>query len=113
MNNIAALRKAKGFTQKELAEKLNITQGSLSAWETGRFEPALSDIKSLCEILDCSSDYLLGRDIVPRTETERNINNIYFHLAKEMEEMKLPESDINEIMEFARYIKHKNQNTNK
>ena len=113
MNNIRKARKEKGLTQKELAEKVGVTQGNLSSWETDRWKPDLDALKKLCEALNCSADYLLGQEKqdfspVSVNNTVSQADNIYFHLAKEMEEMQLPPSDIEKILDFARYMKEKN-----
>ena len=62
MNNIRIARKAKGLTQKELAAMVGVTQGNLSSWETDRWKPDIDTLKKLCEILECSADYLLGQE---------------------------------------------------
>ncbi len=114
MNNIKNLRKNAGYTQEALAEVLGVTQGNMSAWETGRWQPDIGAINQMCDLFGCTSDFLLGRDVPPTTESERNsVNNIYFHLAKEMEEMQLPEADVAKILEFARYMKEKNDKIGK
>lgn len=48
---ISELRKEKGLTQKELAEKLNVTDKAVSKWETGRSAPDISLLVSLSEVL--------------------------------------------------------------
>lgn len=110
MNNIKKARKKKGLTQAELAKQIGVSQGSLSAWETDRWQPDVESLKKLCEVLNCSADYLLVQQTVTLS---KSVDNIYFHLAKEMEEMQLPESDIQKILEFARYMKQKNDQIKK
>ncbi len=51
---IYELRKEKGLTQKELAEKLNVTDKAVSKWETGKCAPDISLLVSLSEILGVS-----------------------------------------------------------
>lgn len=109
MNNIKKARKEKGLTQTELAEKVGVTQGNLSAWETDRWKPDMNSLKKLCEALNCSSDYLLGQESFPVSGE----NNIYFQLAKEVEEMQLPEPDVKKLLEFAKFIKEKNDRIGK
>ena len=46
---IAECRKKKGFTQMQLAEKLNLTDRAISKWETGRSLPDSSIMHELCE----------------------------------------------------------------
>lgn len=57
---IAALRKARGMTQKELAESLHISDKSVSRWERGETAPDLSLLPALAEHLDVSLDELLS-----------------------------------------------------
>jgi transcriptional regulator, cro/CI family len=65
LNNIVLkeLRKEKKLTQTELASKLNISQKSYSNWESGKAEPTLDNIIKLANILDTTTDELLGRQI--------------------------------------------------
>ena len=56
---IAALRKANGFTQKELAEKLHVSDKSVSRWERDEGAPDLSLIHLIAEIFGITSDELL------------------------------------------------------
>lgn len=107
MNHIKTARKAAGLTQAELAQKIGVTQGNLSAWETGRWEPEAATLKKLAETLGCSTDYLLAAELTP-PENGALPGNIYMHVAKEMEDMQLPEADMLKILEFARYMKEKN-----
>lgn len=58
------LRKKKGLTQKELAEKIGIQQGGYTNWETGKREPKLETVVELAKILEATTDYLLGFDDV-------------------------------------------------
>ncbi len=60
-------RRAKGMTLEELAFKYNrrfgggLSKGTLSKYENNKQEPLVSVVTNLTEILDISSDYLLGR----------------------------------------------------
>ncbi len=63
---IAELRKQQGFTQKELAERLKVTDKAISRWETGKGLPDTSLLKPLAEALSVSvSDLLAGKIIDP------------------------------------------------
>ena len=59
-NYIQCLRKKTGLTQKELAEKLNISFQAVSKWETGECLPDTGILLDLCEILNTSADKLLN-----------------------------------------------------
>lgn len=56
---IAALRKANGLTQKQLAEKLNVSDKAVSRWERDECAPDLSLIPVIAEIFGVTSDELL------------------------------------------------------
>ena len=56
---IFSLRKEKKLTQKELAEKLNITDRAVSKWERGLGAPDISLLKPLSEILEVSINEIL------------------------------------------------------
>ena len=57
---INELRLEKGFTQKELAQKLNTTNSAVCDWEKGRTQPDLQTLASIATLFDVSADYLLG-----------------------------------------------------
>lgn len=57
---VAACRKEKGLTQKQLAEKLNITDRAVSKWETGKSIPDAAIMLDLCQILGISANELLS-----------------------------------------------------
>lgn len=56
---IAALRRAKGLTQRELAELLNVSDKAVSRWERGDAAPDLSVIPALAELFGVTADELL------------------------------------------------------
>ena len=56
---IANLRKQKGMTQSELAEKMNVTDKAVSKWERDLSCPDINTISKLADILDVSVDELL------------------------------------------------------
>lgn len=49
-----------GFTQKTLAEKLEVAEMTIRRWEVGIREPRASDIKKLCEVLNITEVELLN-----------------------------------------------------
>lgn len=57
---IAEMRKAKGLTQEELAEKLGVNNRTISRWENGENMPDISLYKPLCEILKISIEELVN-----------------------------------------------------
>lgn len=58
INRIYDLRKASGLTQKELADKCEVTQSAVSRWENG-FPPLKKYRAKLVKLLDCTEDDLM------------------------------------------------------
>lgn len=59
---ILQLRKQNGWSQEELAEKLNVSRQSVSKWESGASIPDLGKILAMSEIFGVSTDYLLKEE---------------------------------------------------
>lgn len=57
-NQVAEIRKDKGLTQIELAEKCNISQQSISKIEKGIIDPSLAVALQLSQVLNCKVDDL-------------------------------------------------------
>lgn len=57
---ISELRKEKKLTQKELAEKINVSDKAVSRWETGKGYPDVTSLVSLSEYFDVSVNELLA-----------------------------------------------------
>lgn len=53
-------RKERGFTQKDLAEKLYISIDTIKSWESGRRRPDYTNMRLLCMVLRTSEEYLCG-----------------------------------------------------
>lgn len=60
MNKIRFLRLRSGMKQEELAEKIMVSQSSLSGYENGKFEPDSKTLLKMADIFHVSVDYLLG-----------------------------------------------------
>ena len=56
------LRKLSGLSQREIANKLGITDRAVSKWETGRGTPKFIHIPALASIFGVTTDYLFGCD---------------------------------------------------
>lgn len=70
---IKELRKEKGIKQIELCKVLGISQGNLSNWENGVYEPDKTSLVKMADYFDVSVDYLLGRDEI----STPNYRNVY------------------------------------
>ena len=74
---IAKCRKEKKMTQSELAEKLGVTNKSVSNWENDRCMPDLSLFKSLCDTLGITiNDLISGEKIKKENYQEKLEENI-------------------------------------
>lgn len=80
-DRIKYLREQKGFTQSDLAKKLNITRSSVNAWEMGISVPSTQYIIELANLFSVSTDYLLGVDKTATIATfglsEKDIQIVY------------------------------------
>ena len=59
MTALYKYRKEKGITQRELAEKLGVTQPTITQYETGARKPDIVMLKKIATILGCTTDQLL------------------------------------------------------
>ena len=63
---LVELRKSRGLTQEELAEKLYVTRSAVSKWESGRGYPNLDSLKGIADLFSVTVDELLSADGVIR-----------------------------------------------
>ncbi len=54
-------RKRAGYSQREVAEQLHVTQGAVSSWESGRWEPDKANLAAMASMFGVSVDALIGR----------------------------------------------------
>ena len=59
------LRKKSGWSQEELAEKLNVSRQAVSKWEGAQSIPDMARIVQLSELFGVSTDYLLKDNLEP------------------------------------------------
>ena len=72
--NLATLRKKKGWTQLELAERLNYSDKAVSKWERGESLPDVVILKQLADLFEVTVDYILEKDhetAVPLSKRKR------------------------------------------
>lgn len=69
-------RKKMRYTQKELADKVCVSSQVISNWERGYTEPSADDVNKLAEILNCSTDYLLGRTTEPTPGHKQSVSEL-------------------------------------
>lgn len=73
---IMSLRKQNGWSQEELAQRLDISRQSVSKWESGESIPTLEKLIKISEIFEVSTDYLL-KDNFKGERFDSTKNQIY------------------------------------
>lgn len=81
--NLKMMRKAKGYTQEELAIKLNVVRQTVSKWEKGLSVPDAHILSKIADILDTKVSILLGSTI----SDEIDENAVAEQLAKMSEQL--------------------------
>lgn len=85
---IAAERKRKGYTQKQLSEKLGISDKTVSKWERGNGFPDVSLLLPLCSELDITVNELLSGERVSEEDYCRKAEENMVNLVREARESK-------------------------
>ena len=80
---LSALRKSKGMTQKQVAEKLGITARTVSKWETGHGFPDVSSLSMLADIFEVSERALLQGDFIQNEKDTGNMQKHNFYLCQD------------------------------
>ncbi|CVI66982.1 HTH-type transcriptional regulator ImmR [Clostridiales bacterium CHKCI001] len=68
--NLKTMRKAKGYTQEELAIKLNVVRQTVSKWEKGLSVPDADVLSKIAEVLDTKVSVLLGGTITDEVDKD-------------------------------------------
>ncbi|MGE7875373.1 helix-turn-helix domain-containing protein [Streptomyces venezuelae] len=89
---IKELRKERKWSQKELGERVDVSESFISKVESGKKQPSRDVTTKIAEVLNVTTDYLLGRSEDPELTTEedkivseegKNIMEIIENLPKE------------------------------
>ena len=67
-NRINQLRSSLGWSQVELAKRLNVSKQTVSNWENDNIQPSIEMLVRLSKIFGVSTDYLLGNENIPRID---------------------------------------------
>lgn len=71
--NVAALRRAAGMTQLQMAERLNYSDKAISKWERGESIPDVAILKAVADLFSVPVDYLLEREHKKEPEVKQTI----------------------------------------
>ena len=80
---IKALRQEKSMTQKQLADKMNISDKTVSKWERGLGCPDVSLLKELSSIFDVNIEKILSGELAPNQADGGNMKRICFYVCSE------------------------------
>ena len=74
------LRKEKGLTQEELAEKIYVSRTAISKWESGRGYPSIDSLKTIANFFSVTVDALLSSDeILTLAQDDQRQRERQFH----------------------------------
>lgn len=102
MNRLKYLREEKNMLQEDLAKVLDVSQKTISNYETGERDMSTETLTKLSEYFNVSIDYLLGKSDIRNPE---EVKNIKFANAGGLDINGLDEEDILELQKQVDYIK--------
>jgi len=105
--SIKAARESKGYSQKELAELMGVSQPTVCDWETGKKNPAGKNLKKLSTLLGCTTDYLIMDDAARRPISDDEVKFALFG------KVDIDDSVYQEVLRFADYARLKHDERNK
>ena len=85
---INELRIACGWSQVEMAKRLNISKQTVSNWENENIQPSIEMLVRVARLFHVSTDYLLGLDGVPRLSVEGLSPEMVAHLSQLIQDLR-------------------------
>lgn len=79
---INELRLSNGWSQVQLAKKLNVTKQTVSNWENDNIQPSIDMLVRLARAFNVTTDYLLGLENTPRLSVEGLPIHVVSHLSQ-------------------------------
>ena len=124
MKRLSLLRKNHSMSQAELAEKLGVTQQTISKYENGSREPDSETLKLLSSIFNVSIDYLLGnsdnkavfdsKEDTPEEKISKLVKeNKIRTLAAHFDGEDITDDDVEDIKNFIEFVVQKRKNKDK
>ena len=115
-DNLRRERNRLKYTQKQLADLLNVSQQTVGSWEVGRTEPDSTMLKCLSEIFGVSIDYLTSNPTQNNPLTQEHLANTYSEITKNLGEdvqvmfhdiTTFDEEELEKLKEYIEFIKSK------
>ena len=100
---ISSLRQVLKLTQKELAEKINISPSSIGMFEQNRRSPDSELLNKFADFFNVSVDYLLGRSDIKNSSNLKTETKAYHNLDVDG----LPDEAIKQVEDYIEFVKQK------
>ncbi len=78
-NKLYELRKQKGFSQEELANRLNVSRQTISKWEVGESTPDMENLVAISELFEISLDELVLNKVPEESDTSAQVVKSEFY----------------------------------
>ena len=102
MNRIREIRRKNGINQIELSKLLNVSQATISGYETGKFEPDNDTLIRIAGLFNVSVDEIIGYDSSSQSASVPNdISDIEFALAGEIRD--LSDAEKQDVLDYVRF----------
>ena len=103
IKNLSNLLEENDITQRELAEKINVTEVTISRYLSGERSPRIEIVSKIADFFGVTTDYLLG---ISDAKIYIDDNALKIGLSRE-EEGLLTEEDKQQIRDFAKFVVNK------
>ena len=98
-------RKAAGLTQRQLADRLGVSNTSISNWEKGLSRPDADMIQKLCHILTLDPNYFYGTENAHGTDSMRAVSDEDIKFALFGGDGDITDAMYDEVKRFAAFLK--------
>ena len=105
---IRLFRKLNHLSQQELAEKMHVSQATITQWETEGRTPDVEKIIQLCSIFGVTSDMLIGNELNENSTHLLTSAMPFIEIAHELDS-----ESLNHWLSFGRYLASQNNNNMK
>jgi transcriptional regulator with XRE-family HTH domain len=114
LNRLTTLRKGKRWSLQYTADRLGIAKSTYAGYESGHRRPSLEALKSMADLFDASTDYLLGRVDHPTFQLEEDtIKSVQFMELTDPPNLELAVDgtflSVEEINQFIAFIRAKRE----
>ena len=104
-DRIRDARKAAGLTQRQLADRLGVSNTSISNWEKGLSRPDADMIQKLCSYLSLQPNYFYGTENAPADAGKRSVSDDEIKFALFGGDGEITDAMYDEVKRFAAFLK--------